>query len=453
MQASLMLRSHVVRVMLLTTGCTLAACQIAAALCYQTSIAVPGGTHAALALSDPIGEQVATFDVVWGGMLTSLTDNTTERIYGSSIWAMAEPSWFYFPGSVAYLPVGAGDQFQNGSNVPLAGCTTSNSLIIMTALTDFLAGGSGYKPLPAIKNGMPVSGMYGAPYVLTTTAHFVSNPSGQPPYYLQLDETIANNHPSEYLPFGFWLKGSTPYGYQYTVAAPASCTASTPCQAGPHGGYPNLLVGRYIDPALTNGVAFSISPTTAWSDGTVGYTAVGDDTNGQFRLAYLVNSFWLINPLTTRSWTWFVMSGSWASAIQFAPPVTPTPTATPTQPTPTPTPTSTSTSTPTPTRTPTPGGPTATRTPTRGPAPTVVSISPTTGSQYGGTSVTITGTNFVAGATVALGGVAATGVTVVSSTSITATTGARHPGGSDVVITNPDTQSGTLVSGYRYTSQ
>ncbi len=56
------------------------------------------------------------------------------------------------------------------------------------------------------------------------------------------------------------------------------------------------------------------------------------------------------------------------------------------------------------------------------PDPTVTAISPASGSHLGGTPVTITGTGFVAPATVTLGGVAATGVTVASPTSITATT-------------------------------
>ena len=50
------------------------------------------------------------------------------------------------------------------------------------------------------------------------------------------------------------------------------------------------------------------------------------------------------------------------------------------------------------------------------PAPTVTAISPSSGSASGGTAVTITGTGFSAGAQVNLGGTAATGVTVVSST-------------------------------------
>ncbi|HEU4872422.1 MAG TPA: IPT/TIG domain-containing protein [Pyrinomonadaceae bacterium] len=86
------------------------------------------------------------------------------------------------------------------------------------------------------------------------------------------------------------------------------------------------------------------------------------------------------------------------------------------------------------------------------PAPTVTAISPTSGSTSGGTSVTITGTGFSSGATVSLGGAAATNVMVVSPTSITATTSARTAGTVDVVVTNTDTLNGTLSSGYTYTA-
>src|SRR5205814_4261318 len=86
------------------------------------------------------------------------------------------------------------------------------------------------------------------------------------------------------------------------------------------------------------------------------------------------------------------------------------------------------------------------------PPPTVSAISPSSGTAAGGTPVTITGTGFLAGATVKLGGTAATGVTVVNSTSITATTAAHAAGTVNVVVTNTDAQSGTLTNGYTYTS-
>ena len=49
--------------------------------------------------------------------------------------------------------------------------------------------------------------------------------------------------------------------------------------------------------------------------------------------------------------------------------------------------------------------------------------------------MTITGTNFVAGATVTFGGTAATNVVVVSSTTITATTPAHAVGAVTVTVT------------------
>src|SRR6202041_1317015 len=55
-------------------------------------------------------------------------------------------------------------------------------------------------------------------------------------------------------------------------------------------------------------------------------------------------------------------------------------------------------------------------------APTVSSVSPNSGRTLGGTAVTITGTNFGAGATVTFGSAAATNMVVVSGTRITATT-------------------------------
>ncbi len=86
------------------------------------------------------------------------------------------------------------------------------------------------------------------------------------------------------------------------------------------------------------------------------------------------------------------------------------------------------------------------------PAPTVSGVSPASGTTAGGTPVTIKGTGFLAGATVAFGGTAATGVTVASSTSITATPPAHAAGSVNVVVTNTDGQSGPLTNGYTYTT-
>ena len=83
-------------------------------------------------------------------------------------------------------------------------------------------------------------------------------------------------------------------------------------------------------------------------------------------------------------------------------------------------------------------------------APHVTSISPVSGPTTGGTTVTIRGSGFVAGATVSVGGVAATGVVVADATSLTAVTGAHPTGPADVTVTIPGPLSGTLVQGFFY---
>src|SRR5208337_3589454 len=77
-------------------------------------------------------------------------------------------------------------------------------------------------------------------------------------------------------------------------------------------------------------------------------------------------------------------------------------------------------------------------------------ISPASGPTAGGTAGTLTGTGFLAGATVTFGSAAATAVAVVSSTQITATTPAGSAGAVNVVVTNPNGLSGTLTSGFTF---
>ncbi len=77
------------------------------------------------------------------------------------------------------------------------------------------------------------------------------------------------------------------------------------------------------------------------------------------------------------------------------------------------------------------------------PAPAVTSISPTTGTTAGGTSVTITGTNFTGATAVSFGAFAASSFTVNSSTSITATSPAQAVRVVDITITTPSGISAT----------
>ena len=77
------------------------------------------------------------------------------------------------------------------------------------------------------------------------------------------------------------------------------------------------------------------------------------------------------------------------------------------------------------------------------PAPSVTSVSPTTGLTAGGTSVTVTGTDFTGASVVDFGSDAATAFTVNSPTSITATTPAESAGTVDTTVTTPAGTSAT----------
>ncbi|PYX12360.1 MAG: hypothetical protein DMG85_02665 [Acidobacteria bacterium] len=88
---------------------------------------------------------------------------------------------------------------------------------------------------------------------------------------------------------------------------------------------------------------------------------------------------------------------------------------------------------------------------TTAPPPTISAVSPNTGTASGGTQITITGTNFVFGAKVFLGGQQAT-VQTITGSYIYATTPAAPNGlgAADVMVVNPDGQSSTLSGGYTY---
>jgi hypothetical protein len=81
--------------------------------------------------------------------------------------------------------------------------------------------------------------------------------------------------------------------------------------------------------------------------------------------------------------------------------------------------------------------------------PSVTAILPNNGSTLGGNTVTILGSNFFSGATVTLGGVAASNVNVVDAGTITATAGAHSTGIVDVVVTSGG-NPGSLAASYFY---
>ena len=87
------------------------------------------------------------------------------------------------------------------------------------------------------------------------------------------------------------------------------------------------------------------------------------------------------------------------------------------------------------------------------PAPIVNGIAPPSGPHAGGTTVTISGSSFPSNATVTIGGVAATNVSVQDGSTVSCSTPrSTVVGPVDVIVTNPSGGTGTLTGGYVYTN-
>ena len=88
---------------------------------------------------------------------------------------------------------------------------------------------------------------------------------------------------------------------------------------------------------------------------------------------------------------------------------------------------------------------------TYNPLPTLSPVSPNNGRVTGGNAITVTGTNFVSGATVKIDNAAASNVTFISATELHATTPAgSSTGAKDVTVTNPDNGLIVLPGGFTY---
>jgi LPXTG-motif cell wall-anchored protein len=87
------------------------------------------------------------------------------------------------------------------------------------------------------------------------------------------------------------------------------------------------------------------------------------------------------------------------------------------------------------------------------PTPTVTAVSPASGTPDGGNTVTITGTNFVTGATATLGGQACTDPVVTSPSTLTCVAPPGNDGDVvDAVVTNPGPVAGTGTQLYTYST-
>jgi hypothetical protein len=82
--------------------------------------------------------------------------------------------------------------------------------------------------------------------------------------------------------------------------------------------------------------------------------------------------------------------------------------------------------------------------------PTITSVTPNFGSNLGNTFITITGTNFLTGPAITIGGLSATSISFVSSTQVTCYTPVGTLGLADIILTNTDLTTVTFSQSYQY---
>src|SRR5258706_4734165 len=83
-------------------------------------------------------------------------------------------------------------------------------------------------------------------------------------------------------------------------------------------------------------------------------------------------------------------------------------------------------------------------------APTISGISPGNGSSSGGTTITLSGTNFSSGSIVTVGGASATNVNVVNAQKMTAVTPAHAAGTVDITVTASTGGTATFPVGFTF---
>ena len=82
--------------------------------------------------------------------------------------------------------------------------------------------------------------------------------------------------------------------------------------------------------------------------------------------------------------------------------------------------------------------------------PTVTRVEPNSDVVTGGATIKIIGENFQDGATITIGGNAASNVIFVSPMELTVEVPVGNAGSVDIVVTNPDGKSSTLTGGFTY---
>lgn len=275
----------------------------------------PGQIDQAVVIEDPAGEQRVIFDTSEGGAIVSWKYHGIEHVWGNNGGGMLQMA-FHNPLSLGawpgdYNPTQAGD---GTSNSPVTGiaCNGKSSIDILTTMLDFNHNDSFYsRPLLAVWNGrisntVPLS--YSSPYTLEVRADWVENPSGTPKYYLRLREHLVHVADETIGDIDYDFASYNPWEFGTRSISPENC----PCAPGKTS---YMAGGWYRDEHRLQGLAIAM-PSSNFPNSKV---------DGSFNTDYMwrnhnfhLGAVETLGGIQAKDFVWYVMPGSWDSAIKFA---------------------------------------------------------------------------------------------------------------------------------------
>lgn len=274
----------------------------------------PDQPEQAVVLKDPAGEQTVLFDMAQGGAIVSLKYKGAEHVWGyngGGLLQMAfHNSMTHGPWTGDYNPTQAGDGSAM-SPVTGAACNGTKTVDIMTMMLDFNHNNAFYdKPLIAVWKGRmndmaPLS--YFSPYTLETRASWVTNPAGDPKYYLKLEERFTHIAAENVGPFAFDFAAYAPWEFTSQLASPENC----PCDPSTT----NYVLGGFYREDRSTGLGAAM-PSRNFAAAKIGG---GGATEPMWRNhSFHLSGEGALDGIASKAFVWYVLPGPWANAVTFA---------------------------------------------------------------------------------------------------------------------------------------
>jgi hypothetical protein len=282
-----------------------------------------------LLLTDPQNEQQVYLDLYWGGAVVEYYYQGTSYVYNGRL-APAGANGYLAQFSMDcctnnYNPTQAGAYLNFPAPTTAATCGAGGTATIWSTMLDYAGNSSGLAPALGVFGGAEelastfggATNGYFTPYALETVAQWVptgmgNSANGIPFYYLKLTQTVTNVSPTENNPWSFFISDYVEPIFPVNVGYPASCIDVPSACTDPS---KPALGGTYTTSAMTKGFATGIGAQSSLmtSFNAKWFNTVGSNTSYH----HIVFFFEGVAPGQQRTFSWYLMPGPWANALQF----------------------------------------------------------------------------------------------------------------------------------------